>query len=183
MNNPQRHEKIAKNWQLLAAGDRQGLYECFDLFYDDLFRLGVSLYRDVDLVQGCINELFLELWKIRERLSGVRNVQQYVITIFKRILYRSTGDRREVPFDETAHAGLTQSSYEEMLIEIQTDENIKARLQLALKQLSGRQLQLVQLRYFEGRGFKEIAEVTGLTERTVYNTLHNALQVLRKEMN
>ena len=75
MNNPQRHEKIAKNWQLLAVGDRQGLYECFDLFYDDLFRLGVSLYHDVDLVQGCINELFLELWKIRERLSGVRNVQ------------------------------------------------------------------------------------------------------------
>jgi hypothetical protein len=25
--------------------------------------------------------------------------------------------------------------------------------------------------------------VTGLTERTVYNTLHNALQVLRREMN
>jgi RNA polymerase sigma-70 factor (ECF subfamily) len=181
--NPHRHEKIEKNWQLLAGGDRQGLYECFDLFYDDLFRLGVSLYRDVDLVQGCINDLFLELWKIREKLSGVRNIQQYVITIFKRILYKSSSGRKDLPFDEAAHTGLTQSSYEEILIGIQTDEGMKARLQLALKQLSGRQLQLVQLRYFEGRGFKEIAEATGLTERTVYNTLHNALQVLRKEMN
>ncbi|MBO9153015.1 RNA polymerase sigma factor [Chitinophaga sp. GCM10012297] len=180
---PHRQEKIEKNWQLLAGGDRQGLYECFDLFYDDLFRLGLSLYRDVDLVQGCINELFLELWKIRERLAGVQNIQQYVITIFKRLLYKSTNQPKEVPFDEAAHMELTQSSYEEMLIETQTDEGIKARLRSALTQLSGRQLQLVQLRYFEGRGFKEIAEVTGLTERTIYNTLHNALQVLRKEMN
>lgn len=180
--NQLRTSNIEKNWHLLAGGDREGLYECFDLFYDDLFRLGVSLYRDVDLVQGCINELFLELWKIRDRLKDVQNIQQYVITIFKRILYKATNGTKVVEFDEASHMEITQSSYEEMLIATQTDEGIKAKLQVAMKQLSGRQMQLVQMRYYEGRGFKEMAEATGLTERTIYNTLHNALQVLRKEM-
>lgn len=180
--NQLRTSKIEKNWHLLAGGDREGLYECFDLFYDDLFKLGVSLYRDVDLVQGCINELFLELWKIRDRLKEVQNIQQYVITIFKRILYKATNGTKVVEFNEAAHMEISQSSYEEMLIATQTDEGIKAKLQVAMKQLSGRQMQLVQMRYYEGRGFKEMAEATGLTERTIYNTLHNALQVLRKEM-
>lgn len=176
-----RTAKMEKNWQLLAGGHRQGLYECFDLFYDDLFRLGVSLYRDVDLVQGCINELFLELWKIRDRLAQVENIQQYVITIYKRILYKSfKGQRSFASLDEMVE--LPQSSYEEILIALQTDEGKKAKLEAALKQLSDRQLQLVQMRFYEGRGFKEIAEMTGLTERTIYNTLHNALQVLRKVM-
>lgn len=176
-----RTAKMEKNWQLLAGGDRQGLYECFDLFYDDLFRLGISLYHDVDLVQGAINELFLELWKIRERLGEVQNIQQYIITIYKRVLYKSHHGRKEfASLDDSIE--LPQSSYEEALIAIQADEGRKARLQLALKQLSERQLQMVQMRYYEGRAFREIAEVTGLTERTVYNTLHNALQALRKGM-
>lgn len=176
-----RTANMEKNWQLLAGGDRQGLYACFDLFYDDLFRLGVSLYRDVDLVQDAINELFLELWKIRERLEEVRNIQQYVITIYKRVLYKSHHVRQEfASLDECIE--MPQSSYEEALIVIQTDERRKALLQQALQQLSERQRQMVQMRYYEGRGFREIAETTGLTERTVYNTLHNALQALRKGM-
>jgi len=42
-----------------------------------------------------------------------------------------------------------------------------------------RQKEIIRLRYFDTVSFKDIADQTGLSERTVYNTLHNAIKVLR----
>ncbi len=77
-----------------------------------------------------------------ERLKeSTEHQQHYVITIFKRLLYKASNGAKVVLFDEAIHMELTQSLYEEMLIALQTDEGLKAKLQVAMKkQLSGRQI-------------------------------------------
>ena len=175
----------AKNWQLLADGEQQGLYECFDIFYDDLYRFGLSLYKNPELVKEGINNLFIELWKIKHKLSDVKNIQQYVLTIYKRVLYKTYINRTcGMPFDgldqETIEAGLTEQSYETILIASQHDEHLKKRLQQALCQLSPRQKEIIRLRYFEQTSIEGIVELTGLTERTIYNTMYNAIKVLKE---
>ncbi|MDP9075982.1 MAG: sigma-70 family RNA polymerase sigma factor [Bacteroidota bacterium] len=174
-----------KNWQLLADGEQQGLYECFDVFYDDLYRFGLSLYKNPELVKESINNLFIELWKIKDKLSAVKNIQQYVLTIYKRVLYKTyINNTCGMPFDgldqETIEAGLTEQSYETILIASQHDEHLKKRLQQALSQLSPRQKEIIRLRYFEQTSIEGIAELTGLTERTIYNTMYNAIKVLKE---
>jgi RNA polymerase sigma-70 factor (ECF subfamily) len=179
-----KNKDIYKNWALLAEGEKQGLYECFNLFYDDLYRFGLSLYKNPELVKEGINNLFLELWRIRHKLTGVQNVQQYTLTVYKRILYKTylqlsketqTADLIDIPSDNIP----AEPSYESILIASQHDEHMKKRLQKALNQLSPRQKEIIRLRYFDVVSFKDIAEQTGLSERTVYNTLHNAIKVLR----
>jgi len=179
---------IDKNWQLLAEGERQGLYECFNIFYEDLYKLGLSLYRDPELVKESIHDLFLELWKIRQKLVTVNNVQQYVITIFKRVLYKTKKGQGYIAYEiDSLEAGedlllVTEVSYEEVLIASQQNAAIQERLHVALSELSERQKQLIRLKYFEQMSFREIADKTALTERTIYNTLHNAMQLLRKKI-
>ncbi|GAA3968663.1 sigma-70 family RNA polymerase sigma factor [Mucilaginibacter dorajii] len=180
-----KNKDINKNWRLLAEGDKQGLYECFNLFYNDLYRFGLSLYKNPELVKEGINNLFLELWKIKHKLADVQNVQQYTLTIYKRILYKTYLQLSEA----TQTGGLIddisvgdtpiEPSYESILIASQHDEHMKKRLQKALNQLSPRQKEIIRLRYFDTVAFKDIADQTGLSERTVYNTLHNAIKVLR----
>jgi RNA polymerase sigma factor (sigma-70 family) len=176
---------IYKNWQLLAEGERQGLYECFNLFYDDLYRFGLSLYKNPELVKEGIHNLFIELWSIRHKLAGVQNVQQYTLTIYKRILYKTYKQLSEVTqtgdlIDDIDIENIpAEPSYESILIASQHDEHMKKRLQKALNQLSPRQKEIIRLRYFDTVAFKDIADQTGLSERTVYNTLHNAIKVLR----
>jgi RNA polymerase sigma factor (sigma-70 family) len=174
-----------KNWQLLADGEQQGLYECFDIFYDDLYRFGLSLYKNPELVKESINNLFIELWKIKDKLSTVKNIQQYVLTVYKRVLYKTyINSTCGMPFDgldqETIEAGLTEQSYETILIASQHDEHLKKRLQQALCQLSPRQKEIIRLRYFEQTSIEGIVELTGLTERTIYNTMYNAIKVLKE---
>ncbi|WP_158795824.1 RNA polymerase sigma factor [Pedobacter sp. L105] len=179
-----KNKDIYKNWALLVEGEKQGLYECFNLFYDDLYRFGLSLYKNPELVKEGINNLFLELWRIKYKLAGVQNVQQYILTIYKRILYKTylqlseetpSPDLKDIPAGNIP----LEPSYESILIASQHDEHMKKRLQNALSQLSPRQKEIIRLRYFNAVSFKDISEQTGLSERTVYNTLHNAIKVLR----
>jgi len=180
-----RQQGIVKNWKLLAEGEKQGLYACFSIFYDDLYRFGLSLYRDPELIRDSIQNLFIELWSIRHKLSDVNNIQQYVFTIYKRIIYKTHQKgiihkgEHHLPLEAAGDQHIIVGSYESILIASQEDDQLKKRLQHAMESLSPRQKEIVKMRYFECLSFKEIAEKTLLTERTVYNTLHNAVNVLR----
>jgi RNA polymerase sigma factor (sigma-70 family) len=176
---------VEKNWQLLADGEQQGLYKCFDIFYDDLYRFGLSLYKNPELVKEGINNLFIELWKIKHKLSVVKNVQQYVLTTYKRVLYKTYTDYTlSMPFEpldqESVECSRIEQSYEAILIASQQDEHLKKRLQNALSQLSPRQKEIIRMRYFEQTSFEDIAAQTGLTERTIYNTIYNAIKILKE---
>jgi RNA polymerase sigma factor (sigma-70 family) len=174
-----------KNWQLLADGERQGLYECFDIFYDDLYRFGLCMYKNPELVKEGINNLFIELSKIKHKLSDVKNIQQYVLTIYKRVLYKTyINYTSSIPFEtleqDAIESSFTEQSYEAILIASQQDEHLKRRLQNALSQLTPRQKEIIRMRYFEQISFEEIAAQTGLTERTIYNTVYNAIKILKE---
>ncbi|GAA4312247.1 sigma-70 family RNA polymerase sigma factor [Mucilaginibacter gynuensis] len=177
-------ERIKKDWSLLAVGDKKGLYACFELFYDDLYRFGICMYKNPELVKESINNLFIELWRIQDKLSSVQNIQQYVLTIYKRILYKTYQQYSRDTFTTSIEeaeitVAAAEQPYENILIASQQDEFTKKRLQKALNQLTPRQIEIVRLRYFDEKSFCEIADTTGLTERTIYNTLHNAIKVLR----
>ena len=174
-----------KNWRLLIEGEKQGLYECFGIFYDDLYRFGLSMYKNPELVKEGINNLFIELWKIREKLATVNNIQQYVLTTYKRVLYKTYQHyNSSIKFEELNQDSIEYSyaeqSYETILIASQHDEHFKKRLQKALSQLTPRQKEIVQMRYFDQIEFADIVIITGLTERTIYNTLHNAIKMLKE---
>ncbi|MCO4294299.1 sigma-70 family RNA polymerase sigma factor [Solitalea sp. MAHUQ-68] len=180
--------RIKKNWSLLVEGERQGLYECFDIFHDDLYRFGLSLYKDQELIKESIQNLFIELWQMRDKLSEVTNIQQYIFTIYKRIIYKAYNDKfrqncdPSISIENIDERLLVQNSYETILVNNQTNEHKKQKLLQALEKLSPRQKQIIQLRYFEGVSFQEIAQITSLSERTVYNTLHNAIKTLRETL-
>jgi len=81
---------------------------------------------------------------------------------------------------DSIESSYAEQSYESILIASQQDEHFKKRLQKALSQLTPRQKEIVQMRYFDQIDFADIAAITGLTERTIYNTLHNAIKMLKE---
>jgi RNA polymerase sigma factor (sigma-70 family) len=173
-------------WELLQSANEQDMFGGFRRCYDDLYRLGLFLYKEPELVKESIHLLFIELWKIRERLPEVTNIKEYSITIFKRVLYKQkTGSVKhwskiEMIDSKTGHNELFTDSYEEMMISTQEDTLARNRLLAVLPQLGERQRELIRMRYFEEKSIDEIAALTALTPRTIYNTLHNSLARLRE---
>ena len=73
-------------------------------------------------------------------------------------------------------------SYEQLLIAFQQTEEDKAKLRKALKQLTKRQLEIIELKYYQNLTYTEIAAKTSLTPRTVYNMIYEAIRHLRECM-
>jgi RNA polymerase sigma factor (sigma-70 family) len=173
---------------LLLSGEEADFYTCFHVCYDDLYRLGIFLYKDAELVKESIHLLFIELWKMKHKLPDVKNIKEYVLTIYKRILYKQKmglvkhWSRIEMIDTCIAPNELYIASYEEMMINTQESNLLRNRLLNALPQLAERQKELIRLRYFEEKSIEEIAQITSLTARTIYNTLHNTLVILRELM-
>ena len=75
---------------------------------------------------------------------------------------------------------LNELSYEEIIVRVQRDEELKRKLHRALEQLTPRQIELIRLVFFEGLTYEEVAARTSQSIKTAYNTIYNAIQLLRK---
>jgi RNA polymerase sigma-70 factor (ECF subfamily) len=73
-------------------------------------------------------------------------------------------------------------SYEEILISAEQEEHTKQRLKQGLEQLTPRQMELIQMRFFEEMSNEAISQQAGMHINKVYNTISSALKTLRQAM-
>jgi RNA polymerase sigma factor (sigma-70 family) len=73
----------------------------------------------------------------------------------------------------------SEPSYEEYIIQLQTNKALAEKLIKALNTLSRREKELLQLKFFEDLDYDEIASRCGITKRTAYNIIHSALKMLK----
>jgi RNA polymerase sigma factor (sigma-70 family) len=170
-------------WDRMRAGDKQALFELYNNMYFHLIRFGLKLNADDELVKDCVNQIFLNLWDKRSRLNTVDNVKAYLMTSLKRCMLDQLAydDRMAMAVNKMgAEEEWEELSYEEMMIRLQQDDELKDKLRLAIKQLTPRQMELIQLKFFEGLSYEQIAEKTSQTVKTAYNTIYDAIKMLKK---
>jgi RNA polymerase sigma-70 factor (ECF subfamily) len=74
------------------------------------------------------------------------------------------------------------TSYEEILIRVQGDQEMNQRLHSALTKLSPKQKEFVKLKFFEGLTYDEIAEKHTQSVKTCYNVIYDAIKSLKKSL-
>lgn len=171
------------NWEQMRAGNKQALFELYNHMYFHLIRFGLKLNADDELVKDCVNQIFLNLWDKRERLSAVANVKAYLMTSLKRCMLDQlayTNKMTDAVNKMGAEEDWEELSYEEMMIRLQQDDELKDKLKIAIKQLTPRQMELIQLKFFEGLTYEQIAERTSQKVKTAYNTIYDAIKMLKK---
>lgn len=172
-------------WDEIRYGNERALYQLYMHSYDHLFRFGLHAIADREKVMESINEVFTEIWAKHDRLPEVEKVQSYLFVIFKRKLSNKLVPEKVFylsGYEENPEPTEREFSYEELLIASQTEEEMKMRVRHALDKLTPRQKQLVRLRYYEGIPLEDISEKLDISLRTIYNTIHSAINILRKEL-
>jgi len=151
--------------------------------YFHMVRQGLRMGADDELTKDCINQLFLKLWERREALKPVSDVKGYLMTAFHHLVIDELNYRKKLSqaIDRFAsEEPQNERPYEEILIRGQHTEAMRKRLKNALAQLTPKQLELIQLKFFENRTYEEIAESQQVTVKTAYNTIYDAVKRLRK---
>lgn len=170
-------------WEQMRLGDKQALFELYNNMYFHLIRFGLKINADDELVKDCVNQIFLNLWDKRARLTPVEHVKSYLMTSLKRCILDQLAydDKMNTAMNKMgAEEEWAELSYEEIMIRLQQDDELKDKLRLAIKQLTPRQMELIQLKFFDGLSYEQIAERTSQTVKTAYNTIYDAIKTLKK---
>jgi RNA polymerase sigma factor (sigma-70 family) len=169
-------------WRHFRDGDREAFAALYRRHIVSLLAYGVRLCPDRDLLKDQIQELFVELWHSRKNLSPTRSVKFYLLRALRYKLIRlekSHYARRKNTGAGIDLDALLEDSVEANMIENETHASQEATLREAIKTLSLRQQEAIQLRYYQGLSHDEIAELMDLNYQSVSNLLHRALQRLK----
>lgn len=169
-------------WEEFRLGIESSFKSLFDSYYQQLFNYGHKFCVEDEVLEDSVQELFIKLWKNRERLNSTPSVKNYLFKAFRRVLFRKlaeqhrfSGIKAEFPFEiELAH-DYTMISEERM-------RSLRAQLSRALEKMSPRQREIIHLKFFEDMSYEEIARVMNLSPKSTYKLLYRAIDSLKEHM-
>jgi RNA polymerase sigma factor (sigma-70 family) len=169
-------------WLAYREGDRDALGSLAERYYRTLIRYGLKFAVDRFVVEDSIQNIFLQLWHNRLRISATPSVKSYLFKALRNaIQHYKDYQRRFSHFEdhEWEHALPDHFNGETYLVEKESFAAIVSQLQTQLAALPKRQREAVYLRYYENMDVHEIAEIMGVNRQSVSNFLQKAIVRLR----
>jgi len=176
----------------IRSGDQRAAEELLAMFESSLVRYFQAALPNIEAAEDAAQETFIRLIEsIRSgRTKDVRSLAALIFTIARRLaidIGRQSA-RRPSPVSMDAHPGGDESRHtladvipasgddpREMAIRRERD----AQVQDALRALEPEVREVITLRHIDGLSSREVAEILGVAEGTVWSRLHRGLEVLR----
>lgn len=168
------------HWDAFRQGDEEAYVHIYRTYAPVLFKYGMKVASDRELVKDAIQDLFVYLWEAHGRLGSTDSIQYYLFRALRRVIAGKLDKTRSVLDEDAIQAYILP--YESQWIEQQTDENNAARLNHELESLPQRQKEAVFLRFYSDLEFDEIAALMGINRRAVYKLIYKAIDALQKNM-
>ena len=172
-------------WKGLLSGDQELFLALYNKYYHTLLFIGLKEIKDAQLVKDAIQQLFLYLWEKRGNIQTANNVKSYLVTSFLRKLsddWKKTTRISKLQVVSSDYTTETPLTPEECLIKKDEQHRSFEMLQSYLNELPARQKELIFMKFYEGLSYDEIVQQTGLSHRTVYNKIHEALKKLKLDI-
>ena len=161
----------------VAAGDGEALRELYGRYGRMIHAIAYRVLRDGPAAEECVQDVFVELWRHAGRYDARRaRVSTWLCTIARNraIDAARARERRPIPTEEIEPAGQAEDAAD---LVAAADEAV--RVADALAALPPLQLETVQLAYFDGLSYSEIAERLQIPLGTVKSRMRLALDRLR----
>jgi RNA polymerase sigma-70 factor, ECF subfamily len=157
-----------------AQGDSQAFAELVEKHQGMVFSIAYHFLHDRALAEDLAQEVFLELYQNLGRIESSAHLTYWLrrVTANRCIDQgRKKLRRRELALEDAPEPSASADSIDPLLLQ---------RLQQSVAGLPERQRMVVILRFQEGLGPAEIADVLEMPVNTVKSTLHRTLADLRK---
>jgi RNA polymerase sigma-70 factor (ECF subfamily) len=161
----------------IRLGDERAFEQLFRDTYPRLARVAAA-YVDGDGVADVVAELFVAIWNRRAEWAPT-DVEAFLYrAVRNRALNQLRGEARELRRRNTYHDDSPSALAPVMLTD---DDDLRSvAVRLAVTELNARQRELAVLRWQEGRTPAEIAELLGVTVRSVTSLQDRTLAFLRR---
>jgi RNA polymerase sigma factor (sigma-70 family) len=161
----------------LRAGDPDALDALMRDLWEPLLRFAIRALHDHDSAQDLVQESFVRLWMVRQRLEA-GSVRSYLYRVLRNLIHDEARRRRVRERGALAMANDPERSPTTASPELPRPDP-GAAVTRAIADLPARRREAFQLAYLQGLSYREIGEVMGTSPATVKNQVAAALAHLR----
>jgi RNA polymerase sigma-70 factor (ECF subfamily) len=165
--------------KLIAEGDEKAFEQIVLKYQQAVFNTVYRYTGNQDDVQDLAQEIFIKVWRNAAKFKGKSKFSTwlYRVVVNHCINYRRKHKRKHTSLDELAEKGITPES-----LKVTPDWERKRRVELvrkAVDDLPDRQRMALVLSQYEGRSYKEIAEIMKVSLSAVESLIFRARSALR----
>jgi RNA polymerase sigma factor (sigma-70 family) len=163
----------------VATKDRKAFETLYHLYYRRLFGYLLKVTRRVELVEEVLNDVMLAIWKGAASFDGRSRPSTWIFGIAYHKALKALARRPVAEVESDAEGGPEP-------VERDEPESLAARRELAgvlgraLGSLSPEQRAVVELTYYYGLAYPEIAEIVGCPVNTVKTRMFHARRRLKE---
>ncbi|MBX2872605.1 MAG: sigma-70 family RNA polymerase sigma factor [Saprospiraceae bacterium] len=175
-------EHMQEEWLEVQAAQRDParFRPLYNRYYEPIFRFIFRRTNQEELTADICSQVFL---KALQRI----NSYSYKGVPFSAWLYRIASNEVAQHYRATQKnrvVSMEESSFTDMIDELdeQDTEGMRQQLLATLDTLKQGDLQLIELRFFEQRSFREVAEITGITENNAKVRTYRILERMKKKI-
>ena len=169
-----------ERWKNIETGDQNAYSEVYIFYYKRLYNYGRKFTPDTAMIEDAINDVFTMVWKNRQRLSAIKSPQSYLFSSFRHSLFKKLAlQQKKFAHPISGEPEEIEFSIESIIIERETDDHLRERIEKALTTLTSRQREAIFLRFYEGVPYAEIATIMNVSVKASYKIMARALAELK----
>jgi len=163
----------------IVARDRRALTALYQRYYHPLLRFLQRMLNDIESAQEAVNDVMLVVWNNSPDFAGRSRVSTWIMGIAYRKAMKSR--KRTLTWAGRFKSGDYAEIIERYagIEELTGDIANKDLVQRAMQLLPPKQRAVVELTYFYGYSYDEIAEIVGCPANTVKTRMFHARARLR----
>ncbi len=168
---------------LIANGDQKKFSQLMELTSEDLLWFAIGFLKNKEVAEEIVSDVYVKIWNNRAQLETILNLKSYLFICVRNgcLSYlRKVKNEKIISIDLVSEFQFVQvEGPENELIEKEKIDQIYA----AIETLPCKCKMAFTLAKINGLKYKEIAEVLGITEKTVNNHLVLAVKKITELLN
>jgi len=146
-----------------------------------MYRLALRITLSSQEAEDVVQDVIIKLWKSSDRLGEIDNLEAYTLRMTRNLAL----DRQRMKINQSesldATADDTATAQPDVYTNIERQERIES-IRSMMNSLPEKQRIAMQLRDFEGKSYKEIADIMEITEDQVKVNIFRARQTVKSKL-
>lgn len=174
-------KRIIDLWVQFWGGNEMAFSQLYCLCFDDLLAYGRRVGGGNEMVEDLIQDLFLKLYQKKIILEDNTKLRSFLFRALKNLIYNQllrNAKLQSLPDYDFAFD--LDYTIDEQLSWMH-DQGLSDEVHHILKGLTGRQKEIIYLRFIHEMSFEEISEIMKINIQSARNLLFRSMEKIRKE--
>ena len=166
--------------QRLKNGNHQVFREMYEENYRKVFQYFILKAKNESVAQDLTQQTFIKLWVYRGSVDVNLTIDQQLFRKAKQVFIDWLRTQAVYRKRFEKNINFAENKEEALFVNPAPENELKFTLKVAIESLPEKRKRVFELKHIEGLSYKEIAEMLGISVKTVDNQLMKATAHLRK---